>query len=375
MLRRIGIDARFLLANPRSAHAALLWELLSYNLARPFPSVFVLYTNAENDDIGTLAARNVEICYVPQRFGTSDLLWLNGPVSKQIARDGLSTYVSCFYKIPLACSAFTVNMVHDTAFFDVSPERLAGKHRSRSYRIALWCSLRLHCARASRVITVSNYSRGKLVRHLHVPQSKVTVCYNAVSREFFAASGHVKMKLGLPKEYCLFVGSAQAKKNIDGMLRAFSMLPKALRKQVPLVLRSSPGTEISALIDRLGLPDEVVIIQSHLDEADHCGLIRNASLVVLLSFDEGFGLPVAEAMAAGVPVLTSSEGALPEIADQLGGNHRPDSLVDISRSWEVILGDLRLREELSNAGREVARRYHPDVVVPRFFELISTTQK
>jgi len=314
----------------------------------------------------------VRVCHVPQRTGISDLFWLNGPLRAQLQRDAIHTYVSCFYKIPLESRATTINMIHDTAFFDVCPERLTGKHRSRYFRAALRLSLRLHCARASRVITVSNYSRERLAKHLHLPQSKVAVCYNAVSRGFYSSQDDANARLLLPKEYCLFVGSAQAKKNIDGMLRAFAMLPEALRRRFPLVLRSSPGPETVATIDHFGLSENVIIMRDHLEEADHCALVRNATVVVLLSFDEGFGLPVAEAMAAGVPVLTSSGGALPEITNGLGGDHRPDSPGEISRAWELILVDPRRREEVISAGREFARRYHPDVVVPRFFELIWT---
>jgi glycosyltransferase involved in cell wall biosynthesis len=371
-LQRIGIDARFLLSNPRSAHAALLWELLSYNVVHPLPSVFVLYTNTRLHEIGSLAANNVRICYVPDRPGISDFFWLNSRLPAQLKRDSIDTYVSCFYKIPLRCCATTINMIHDTAFFDVCPERLIGKHRSRYYRLALLLSLRLHCGRASRVITVSNYSRDRIAKHLHLSRSKMAVCYNAVSRGFYAPQGEPNVRLELPKDYCLFVGSAQAKKNMDGMLRAFSMLPEILRRRFPLVLRSTPGADIIAIIDHLGLSENVIIMRDHLDEAHHCALVRSAAVVVLLSFDEGFGLPVAEAMAAGVPVLTSSGGALPEITNHLGGDHSPDSLSDISRAWELILVDSLRREEVIAAGKELSQRYHPDVVAPHFFELILT---
>lgn len=128
----------------------------------------------------------------------------------------------------------------------------------------------------------------------------------------------VKNKFNLPDKYLLYVGDINYNKNIPGLLRSYSRIRKEF-PQIGLVLvgegfvRPSPSlVDIKILIKSLNIEDSVQIL-GRVDLKDLVGLYNLATLYVQLSFDEGFGLPVLDAMACGCPVLCSREGSLPEI--------------------------------------------------------------
>jgi glycosyltransferase involved in cell wall biosynthesis len=180
-------------------------------------------------------------------------------------------------------------------------------------RFALWYRLLLPLlAKNVRVIfTPSEYVKQKTLKQLGA--KNVIVTPNGVDTAIFHPGTHRKI-YGLPKKYILFVGSLQPRKNLAGLMKAWHMIKNDF-KDTWLVVAGESGHVFRA-VNFLG--DERVSFMSYVSEIELPGLYAQAKLLVLPSFDEGFGLPAIEAMACGTPVIVSNGGALPEVVGDAG---------------------------------------------------------
>ena len=165
--------------------------------------------------------------------------------------------------------------------------------------------------------------------------------------------------------YFVHVGVLERRKNLPLLVEAFHQaLAHGLHETVKLALVGQPGPRpdlndeptIRALIERLGLQDRVVLT-GHLSRDEVDALLVNALAYVLPSKSEGFGLPVLEAFAAGIPLTCSTAGALSEVADDAALLFDPDDRVQLVECLTRLGGDSSLRQELARAGTERARLF------------------
>ena len=218
--------------------------------------------------------------------------------------------------------------------------------------------------RATKIITVSEFQKQEIIELLGVDADKIHVVYLGVESKFRPYnqedSQDVLQKYGLEyKQYSLVVSTIEPRKNFIRLLKAFEQLPKSMRRSYPLAVVGDKGWmsgEIHKVITGLIEKKEAVRL-GYVDEADLPYLYASAAVFLYPSIYEGFGLPVLEAMASGTPVLTSNTSSLPEVAGEGCLLIDPYSIEDITTAWQNILGDLALREELSEAGIIQAKKF------------------
>ena len=153
--------------------------------------------------------------------------------------------------------------------------------------------------------------------------------------------------------YVLTVGSLEPRKNIAGLVEAWANLPNSLRSSYRLVVAGGKGWLNSAVhrrISDLGLGDSVLLI-GYVEDDDLPALYQGATVFAFPSLSEGFGLPVAEAMAGGVPVLTSDTTSLLELGKGAAELVNPADPESIGAGLERLLSDAGHRSRLSEAGR------------------------
>jgi glycosyltransferase involved in cell wall biosynthesis len=211
--------------------------------------------------------------------------------------------------------------------------------------------------RADRIITVSHNSKRDLTDYFGVASDRVEVIYNGVARRFRADVAEeerrrVAEKLGLPSPYLLFLGGERPHKNVRNVVRAFAEARRREAFQHSLVLAGplpKNRGRVEALIAALDL-DKAVRRTGLVDDADLPGLYAGATAFLYPTLYEGFGLPVAEAMACGVPVLTSATSALQEVA----GGHAllvdPMDVESIAAGIVTLATDAKKRAELARLG-------------------------
>jgi glycosyltransferase involved in cell wall biosynthesis len=200
-----------------------------------------------------------------------------------------------------------------------------------------------HASRADQVVVSSHYAAAEVIRRLGVASARVSVCSPGappwaaeVRRERADSFG----------ETILFVGTLEPRKNIGGLLTAYERLLDLRPDAPPLVLAGRPRQSVATDLERAHRPPLAgrVNLLGYVTNANRQLLFRRARMLVLPSFEEGFGLPVLEAMACGVPVVVSNRGSLPEVAGEAASPVDPDDPVALAREMARLLEPDAARE-------------------------------
>jgi glycosyltransferase involved in cell wall biosynthesis len=224
-------------------------------------------------------------------------------------------------------------------------------------------------ARADRMIAISENTRADSVRVLGINPDRIEAIYPGVADSFFGAAP-VRRK----KPYILFVGTIEPRKNLNVLLDAYARLARSLREEFDLVVAGSPGWGDAGTLARLRSGLAGVHYLGYVPERDLPGLTAGATVFVYPSLYEGFGLPLAQAMAAAVPAITSNVSSLPEVAGGAALLVDPRSVDALGSALRRMLLSPDLRAELSANGVRRAEQYRWDVCADRswqFFERVA----
>ena len=246
-----------------------------------------------------------------------------------------------------ARDAARVITIHDLDFLD-HPER-AEREARHDYPVLV----RQHAHRADRIVVPSAWTATEVTRRLEVPPDRMAICRHGAPdisrRDAIPADGHL-----------LFVGTLAPRKNVAGLIDAYARLVQRRPDAPPLVLAGAlpdgPAPDWRARCDTPPLAGRVRLT-GYVDRATLDSLYAGARALTLVSFDEGFGLPVLEAMAHGVPVVASNRGALPEVAGDAGLMVDPDDAEALAGALERIVTDDTLAERCIARGYERVRAF------------------
>jgi alpha-1,3-rhamnosyl/mannosyltransferase len=204
-------------------------------------------------------------------------------------------------------------------------------------------------ARADRLIAISENSKQDAARLLSLDAERIEVIYPGVPEVYFGAQARPS-----EKPYVLYVGAIEPRKNLDTLLDAWESF--RLRGDFDLIVAGASGWAGAKTLARLAARPPGVRYLGYVPEDELPGLTAGASAFVYPSLYEGFGLPVAQAMAAGVPVITSNTSCLPEVAGGGALLVDPRSAAEIQGAMEKLLASPELGRELGAAGRARAQR-------------------
>ncbi|MBI4572396.1 MAG: glycosyltransferase family 4 protein, partial [candidate division NC10 bacterium] len=230
--------------------------------------------------------------------------------------------------------------------------------------------------RAAAVITDSAHSKADLLAVLGLASERVHVIPIGAGEEFRPglppeAVARAAGRYGISGPYLLTVGNFLPHKNLPRLVEAYERLPQALRASVSLVLAGTAGGHGPARpVDRAALARPGVILPGFIAPEDLPALYAGATALVSPSLAEGFGLPVLEAMACGVPVLCARAGALPEVAGDAALYVDPSDVTSIATGLDRILEDDTLRRELSSRGLARARLFDLRKTTARLVDLL-----
>jgi glycosyltransferase involved in cell wall biosynthesis len=244
-------------------------------------------------------------------------------------------------------SAAQLVTIHDLHFLS-HPERTTQEIRRDYPSLAA-----AHARRADGIIVSSRFAAAQVRRAFNVEEQKISVCAAGAPEWAHIAPG------GDPDGYILFMGTLEARKNVGGLLQAYGQLLSRNPSAPQLVIAGGTAPDAAAWLEQLAQPP----LAGHVEYLGYVAtdrreaLFRGARLFVLPSFEEGFGLPALEAMAAGVPVVASNRGALPEVIDAAGLLVDPEDSAALAGALEQVVSDRTLRSNLSLRGRERAARF------------------
>lgn len=259
--------------------------------------------------------------------------------------------------------------IHDISSID-HPEWF-----SRNYAFVNRILLPILIKRVKHIITVSEYSKNRIVSRFGVNPEKISVTYLAVSSRFTPLiekeKDSVKKRLGLPERYVLSLGSLEPRKNIKLILeswRQWKNKPPGLK----LVIAGGSSKIFSdAKIE--DVPEDVFFTGRVLEE-DLPGIYAAAEIFIYPSLYEGFGLPPLEAMSCGVPVIVSNSTSLPEVVGGAAVLIDPTSEADLCSAMDYILSDAKVSEKLIINGLERASKFSWQKTAKLTLEIIESKQ-
>jgi glycosyltransferase involved in cell wall biosynthesis len=253
---------------------------------------------------------------------------------------------------PATASRGVVLMVHDLAF-RLFPETAPHTDERWRRRFRRWLD------DAARLLVPSGATGRDLIDLYGVDPERVDVVHHGVDADAFRpapdrAVAEVRRRFGIAGPYLFFVGGIEPRKNLAGLVRAFA----GLGEGVSLVIAGGPvrwfpkaAADLESQIAALPSPiRERVVRTGYVSDADRLALLTGATAFVYPSRYEGFGMPVLEAMACGVPVLTSDVSSLPEVAGDAALLVDPDDTEGLAAAMREVLDDVDLAERLSASG-------------------------
>jgi len=323
------------------------------------PGRFSLFYNRTRDSLPpegleSIPARTVRAGYKPWRMA----VWMG-----QLARIGFNRLVpgaelfhATEHLLPPLRGVPTVLTVHDMIF------KLFPQHQKRLNYWYLNATMPLYCRRADAIITVSESSKRDIVAHYDLDPARVNVIYEAAAPEFVpavpAAVDDVRRRYSLPERYIIHVGTIEPRKNLSRLVDALQRL-RAAGLTIPLVVVGSKGWLYDDFFRRLERSDvrDEVFFPGYVPSADLPLIYSAATMAVMPSVYEGFGLPVLEAMACGTPVVSSKASSLPEMGGDAARYFDPYDVEAMAGTIRQVWSDEHVRGEMREKGLSQAARF------------------
>lgn len=279
-------------------------------------------------------------------------------LSYNFLKRNCSLWFSPGYNAPLWGLDRYVFTIHDLNHIDLDT------NSSPLKRLYYSLVMRRACRRAARVLTVSEFSRQRIIDWAGVPPSGVVNVGNGVSSAFSCVVEPYQP--GYPYLFC--VGNRKGHKNELRLLQAFASA--SIDSSIRLVFSGPSSAELEEAARGLGVVERLSFL-GRVEEGFLSSVYRGAIALVFPSLYEGFGLPVIESMACGTPVITSNTTALPEVAGDAALLVDPTDVAAITGAIEAIVGDETLRARLSAKGLERAKAFSWDLVADRVKAVLS----
>lgn len=361
---RIGINTLFLVPGDVGGTEVYLRNTLSAMAALETEDTLVLFTNRENDSLlrqDLAKYPKVEFHQLPCRAAVRPVRILMEQFLLPFAarKQSVDVLWSPGYTAPAVCRIPQAVTIHDLQYKS-HPEDM-----KFSERLVLDALVRTACRSCDAVITISLFSKQEILRYGFAKEKKIHAIPEGVAEHFAAdlpGSENEKDKklagMGVRKPYLLCVAHTYPHKNVDKLVEAFSLFSETFPHHLVLVGKARRGEDkVTESLKKMRDPGKVIRL-SGLSEAELKLLYQCADVFILPSSYEGFGLPVLEAMMAGVPVVTSRMASLPELGGECVGYVDPPSPENLFQAINKVMGlPPEQRRERVTKARERARSF------------------
>jgi glycosyltransferase involved in cell wall biosynthesis len=268
-----------------------------------------------------------------------------------------------------------VQTLHDIIFMDPIPKTDSLYQRfGNYYRRSI---VPIVTKKSQAIITVSEHEKNRIIQYLAVPESKIHVIHNGINRRFRQNNDKSILEIFLkkykfPKHYILFIGNNSHRKNPERVLEAYSQYYN--RKGSNSLALITPGLSRKFVDHYLKAINQTHVQQNiytpgYIESIDLPLLYSCSTLFLFPSLAEGFGMPVLEAMACGVPVITSNTSSIPEIAGGAAKLINPSDTGALTRAMEELLENQPLMSDLSARGLRQAEKFRWSTVAEKTMEI------
>ena len=354
---RIGIDATPLPEYPAGAGTYII-QLIHALTSFGSQARFVIFAQSDQQKlIGIPEMQNVTWISSPKMSPIQRLLWEQISLPILLLRNKVDVFHSLHYTRPILLPCASVVTFHDMTFF------LYPKLHTRLKRILFPIAIRISAYLSDHIIAVSECTQQDAMRILNLNPLRISAIPNGISEDFRPITDNSLLEecrnlYHLPENFILFTGLIEPRKNLPALINAYALLVKEFSPP-PLVIvgRSGWGNiQLSELINQQNLKDQI-IFTGYISARDLPIVYNLAQVFVYPSLYEGFGFPPLEAMACGIPVVSSDSSAMREIIGEAGilvPARDINALADAIRS---LLQDSSLRLYYSSLGKQRSKLY------------------
>jgi len=365
---RIGIDARAIL-NPEKVAptgvANYVWQLVKNLLEIDKENQYILFFDfkVRDKDVKRFTQPNVKIKFFPfsdyKKYMPAAYSEILGMATFAREKMDVLHTASPLYRVPASYRGKIV-----TTFYDFAPYRVPDLFPKLS-NAKLKTLYSFAAKKSDRIIAVSESTKKDAREFLGFPAEKITTIYNGIDNRFFGEDSFsrddVKKNYGIIDKYILFLGTLEPRKNLSRVLDAFARFKKDYKNyfDYQLVVAGKRGWLMEEYFQQakdLGIEDDV-IFTGYVGGDELKPLYTNAEFFVMPSLWEGFGQTIVEAMACGAPCLVSKISSIPEIADEAAYFVDPHDTDGIAKGMAELASSKELREKLSDAGKEQAKKF------------------
>ncbi|MDO8241210.1 MAG: glycosyltransferase family 1 protein [Candidatus Moranbacteria bacterium] len=386
-MARIGIDVRCLAEGRRTGVEEYTRNLLQNIFTLDTRDEFVLFFNsfrsAKADFAWLEKYPNVSLrkFNYPNKLLNFLFWYLNWPKIDQLIGGADIFFMPNIIFGSVSQKTKLISTIHDLSF-ERYPETFSWKRRFWH----MFINSKKICQQSDKIIAVSNSTKNDIVNLYKINPDKISVSYNGISEKFQIVDRNnenlirVKEKYKLPYKFILYLGTIEPRKNISAIIQAYAQLQKdaaeagqAEMAKYKLVVAGSQGwlsDDIFAEIEQSDCKDDIVVVK-FVEEDDKEFVLNLASLFVYPSKFEGFGFPPLEAMACGVPVITSNNSSLPEIAGLGSIMIDPDKPDEIFLAMKEILNNRELRNSLIDKGLIQSKKFSWTKPAEDFLKLVN----
>ncbi len=354
---RIGIDATALPPQPVGAGNYII-QLIRALASLKVNDEFVIFAQQRGQALISLPENaSFEWIILEDRNPGSRLIWEQTLFPQLIRKSGVDLLHSMHYTRPVKLPCASVVTFHDMTFF-LYPEL-----HTRAKRVFFPLAIRASARQADALTAVSESTRQDAIRVLGISPEKIAATQLGVDPAFrpindAATKRVIAEKYDLPERFILYVGLLEPRKNLPMLIRAYKRLIDG-GENYKLVLVGRYGwmyEELLGQINNLDL-EGMVLLTGYMSQEDLPLVYNLSSLFVYPTLYEGFGLPALEAMACGVPVITTDVSSLPEIVGEAGILVPVNNVEALYGAMIAVLGDEDLRRKMIKKGIQRAAKF------------------
>lgn len=365
---RIGYDAKRLFCNHRGLgnySRDLIRILSSY-----YPeNIYHLYASDIKINVKTNPENTTIICPEGIYKFLPNALWRSYGMKNQIVKSGDEIFHGLSQELPFGIEKTNVKKVitfHDAIFIRY-PELY-----NASYRKIITLKTQRACRLADRIIAISEQSKRDAIEFFGADANKVEVIYQGCNNNFrkpvsYEEKTHISSKYNLPKDYILYVGAIEPRKNIESIINAIFQE----KIDIPLVVigrKTDYVNELHNLVEKRKLALQVQFLHN-VETPDLPAVYQLAQLFVYPSVFEGFGIPILEALCSETPVITSKGSCFEETGGDYSMYVQHQNSQEIGQSIQKILTDSELQKTMKREGLIHAEKFKDNIIADKLVKL------
>jgi len=362
---KIGIEGQRLFRTKKHGMDIVALELIRNLQEIDHENEYYIFVKKDEDVSALKETSNFKIITL---YGGSYPVWEQFILPKAAKKYGCQVLHCTSNTAPLYCDMPLITTLHDIIYLESSYLKIL-KGSATNYQKFGNVYRKLIVPRivknSQKIITVSNFEKNRIADFFGMKgDDRLTAVYNGVSAHFEPISDttelkRVKEKYHLPDQFFFFLGNTDPKKNTKGTLKAFSDFLKQTKSDYKLVMLDYDRDELEKLLDEIGDKQLInnIVLTGYVTNTDLPAIYSQSAIFLYPSLRESFGIPMLEAMACGIPVITSNTSSMPEVSGDAAHIVNPYHPEEITKGMIKILSEKTYSENLCKKGLERSKLF------------------